>query len=205
MFGVQVIDIWEGRRVTWMGGEEAQKKAKIHCGVKRDIFKITRSVVSESVGRTRDGPGARDCRGFVDTSHPTNSSPELSLWEETLIQTQLGTTAAENHQDTSIDLCSCNYDPFFPVQLATNRLLISQQLLYRDFGIPVGMRSNNKTTTCATQPNNRESCDRVPGLAEDSDAHKQLATHARESMNFSRMSTLPQNTYAELIPAKKKL
>ena len=30
---------------------------------------------------------------------------------------------------------------------------------------------------------------RVPGLAEDPDTHKQLATHARESMNFSMVST----------------
>ena len=42
--------------------------AQIHYGVKRDIFKITRRPVSESVGRTRDGPGARDCRVFVDMS-----------------------------------------------------------------------------------------------------------------------------------------
>ena len=50
-------------------------------------------------------------------------------------------------------------------------------------------RSDNKNTTFATQPNNKESCDCVPGFAHDPDAHKQLATHARESMTFSRVST----------------
>ena len=49
----------------------------------------------------------------------------------TLIQSQLGTTAAENHQDTSIDLCSCNYGPF-PREIGHQQMLIRQQLLYRD-------------------------------------------------------------------------
>ena len=165
--------------------------AQIHCGVKPDIFSITRSLVSESAGRTRDGPGARDCRVFVDTSTQQIVLQICLFWRATLIQTQLGTTAAENHQDTSIDLCSCNCDPLFPHESSHQQSLISQQLLYRDSLEFPWEREAAITRPPRTRhnPNNKESCDCVPGLAEDPDTHKQLATHARESMNFSMVST----------------
>ena len=128
--------------------------------------------------------------GLCGHAHQTNCSSELFLSGETLIQTQLGTTAAENHQDTSIDLCSCNYDPF-PREIGHQQMLISQQLLYRD-----SLEFPSEREEAITRPPRarhnpliKNRVNRVPELAEDPDTHKQFATHARESMNFSSVST----------------
>ena len=150
-----------------------------------------RSVVSESVGRTRDGPGARDCRVFVDTSTQQIVLQSCFFLEETLIQTQQGTTAAENHQDTSIDLCSCNYGPFLR-EIGHQQMLISQQLLYRDSLEFPSEREEaiTRPPRARHNPDNQESCEPCARTCRGS-------RHAQAARNpWKRIRALQQGEYA---------